>query len=327
MSSHFYIRDFSKRTHDDALSDKSLLALSETKSEHTIDAYESDWNDFCDWCSYHKKESFPTTPETIVNYINDLADYAKTATIRRRISALSENFNAAGLTKENPAKAWIVREALIGLMRQKGMLQKGKTPVYFEELQEMISRMDLRTLHGLRDRAILLIGFMGAFRRSELVSLTMEDIRKFPQGIVLNIKRSKTDQRGEGQQVGIPHLKNVPEEMDGIRALYDWLKAADIHDGPIFRKILKNGKVASTHLSENTVNLLVKKYAELIGLDPTLYGAHSLRHGFATYAALHGIGERLIMKQTRHKSVEMVRRYINEADVFTNNPLSKMFGE
>ena len=143
MSSHFYIRDFSKRTHDDALSDKSLLALSETKSEHTIDAYESDWNDFCDWCSYHKKESFPSTPETIVNYINDLADYAKTATIRRRISALSENFNAAGLTKENPAKAWIVREALIGLMRQKGMLQKGKTPVYFEELQEMISRMDL----------------------------------------------------------------------------------------------------------------------------------------------------------------------------------------
>ena len=187
--------------------------------------------------------------------------------------------------------------------------------MYFEELQEMISRMDLRTLHGLRDRAILLIGFMGAFRRSELVSLTMEDIRKFPQGIVLHIKRSKTDQRGEGQQVGIPHLKNVPEEMDGI------------HDGPIFRKILKNGKVASTHLSENTVNLLVKKYAELIGLDPTLYGAHSLRHGFATYAALHGIEERLIMKQTRHKSVEMVRRYINEADVFTNNPLSKMFGE
>ena len=125
----------------------------------------------------------------------------------------------------------------------------------------------------------------------------------------------------------IPHLKNVPEEMDGIRALYDWLKAADIHDGPLFRKILKSGKVASTHLSENTVNLLVKKYAEMIGLDPTLYGAHSLRHGFATYAALHGIEERLIMKQTRHKSVEMVRRYINEADVFTNNPLSKMFGE
>ena len=168
---------------------------------------------------------------------------------------------------------------------------------------------------------------MGAFRRSEIVSLTVEDIQKFPQGIVLHIQRSKTDQRGEGQQVGIPYLKNMPEEMDGVRALYDWLKAAGIHEGPLFRKILKSGKVASTHLSENTVNLLVKKYAEMIGLDPTLYGAHSLRHGFATYAALHGIEERLIMKQTRHKSVEMVRRYINEADVFTNNPLSKMFGE
>ncbi len=103
-----------------------------------------------------------------------------------------------------PQKRGSSREALIGLVRQKGMLQKGKTPVYFEELQEMISRMDLRTLHGLRDRAILLIGFMGAFRRSELVSLTMEDIRKFPQGIVLHIKRSKTDQRGEGQQAHPP---------------------------------------------------------------------------------------------------------------------------
>ena len=125
----------------------------------------------------------------------------------------------------------------------------------------MISRMDLRTLHGLRDRAILLIGFMGAFRRSELVSLTMERYQKnFPAGHRPSHQNArKTDQRGEGQQVGIPHLKNVPEEMDGIRALYDWLKAADIHDGPIFRKILKNGKVASTHLSENTVNLLVKK--------------------------------------------------------------------
>lgn len=123
--------------------------------------------------------------------------------------------------------------------------------------------------------------------------------------------------------MGIPYIKE--KEMDAIQALQAWVKAADIHTGPLFRGLLKNGKVSSRRLSDKSVNLLVKKYIALIGLDPELYGAHSLRHGFATYAALHGIEERLIMKQTRHRSVEMVRRYINEADLFTNNPIAMIF--
>lgn len=325
MDNHFFLRDFSRNSQSEGLSDKSMNSLSVTKANHTIDAYESDWNDFCDWCRYHHQKSYPAQPETIVNYINDLADYAKASTIRRRISAISENYNASGDHVENPCRAWIVKEALIGLTRLKGTVQKGKTPIYWEEIEEMIHRMDLTSLQALRDRAILLLGFMGAFRRSELAGLDVEDIKKYPQGIVVTIRHSKTDQTSAGQQIGIPYLSH--SSMDCIHALQEWLTAAGITSGPLFRSFLKNGKVSSRRLSDKSINLIVKKYAASIGLNPEMYGAHSLRHGFATYAALQGVEERLIMKQTRHRSVEMVRRYINEADLFTNNPIDKIFNQ
>lgn len=325
MDNHFFLRDFSRNSQSEGLSDKSMNSLSVTKANHTIDAYESDWNDFCDWCRYHHQTSYPAKPETIVNYINDLADYAKASTIRRRISAISENYNASDDHVENPCRAWIVKEALIGLTRLKGTVQKGKTPIYWEEIEEMIHRMDLSSLQALRDRAVLLLGFMGAFRRSELAGLDVEDIRKYPQGIVVTIRHSKTDQTSAGQQIGIPYLSH--SSMDCIHALQEWLTAAGITSGPLFRSFLKNGKVSSRRLSDKSINLIVKKYAASIGLNPEMYGAHSLRHGFATYAALQGVEERLIMKQTRHRSVEMVRRYINEADLFTNNPIDKIFNQ
>lgn len=325
MDNHFFLRDFSRNSQSEGLSDKSMNSLSVTKANHTIDAYESDWNDFCDWCRYHHQTSYPAKPETIVNYINDLADYAKASTIRRRISAISENYNASGDHVENPCRAWIVKEALIGLTRLKGTVQKGKTPIYWEEIEEMIHRMDLSSLQALRDRAVLLLGFMGAFRRSELAGLDVEDIRKYSQGIVVTIRHSKTDQTSAGQQIGIPYLSH--SSMDCIHALQEWLTAAGITSGPLFRSFLKNGKVSSRRLSDKSINLIVKKYAASIGLNPEMYGAHSLRHGFATYAALQGVEERLIMKQTRHRSVEMVRRYINEADLFTNNPIDKIFNQ
>ena len=320
---HFYIRDFIKSDTHTGLSDKSLATLAETKSESTINAYESDWNDFCDWCKYHNDVAFPAQPETVVNYINDLADYAKASTIRRRVSAISENYNAAGLAENNPCHAWIVKEALIGLNRAKGTVQKGKTPIYWEELEQMISCTDTVHLSGIRDKAILLLGFLGAFRRSEISNLNIEDLSRFPQGLVVTLTHSKTDQEQAGQQVGIPYIAN--KHMCAITAVNEWLKAADISKGPLFRSILKNGKVASRRLSDKSINLIVKKYIASIGQSPDLYGAHSLRHGFATYAALNGIEERLIMKQTRHRSVEMVRHYINEADLFVNNPVTLIF--
>lgn len=308
------------------LSEKSLSSLSDTKAPHTIDAYESDWMDFCDWCRYHQKSPLPADPATVVNYINDLADYARFATIRRRISAISENYNAAkaaGAIADNPCRDWIVRETLVGLARQKGSAQKGKTPVYWKDLQEMTASMDMTKLSDVRDKAVLLLGFMGAFRRSELSSLDAGDIRFLPQGIIVTIRHSKTDQSSEGQQVGIPYIED--RSMCAVLALKAWMSMAQITSGPLFRSVSKGGKVSPRRLSDKSVNLILKKYAIRIGLDPEMYGAHSLRHGFATSAALSGIEERIIMKQTRHTSVEMVRRYINEANLFVNNPISMMF--
>ena len=325
MDDNFFLQNISQNLKSNKLSDKSITSLSVTKSQNTLDAYKSDWDDFCDWCKYHHETAFPATPETIVNYINDLADYAKASTIRRRISAISENYNAAGISVKNPCREWIVKEALIGLTRLKGSIQKGKTPIYWEEIEEIVSRMDLSDLHAIRDRAILLLGFMGAFRRSELSSLNVEDLTKYPQGVVITIRHSKTDQTSEGQQIGIPYIKN--KNMDCINAVFAWLSAAQIKEGPLFRSFLRNGKVSEKRLSDKSINLIVKKYAASINLDPDFYGAHSLRHGFATYAALKGVEERLIMRQTRHHSVEMVRRYINEADLFASNPIDKMFGK
>lgn len=322
-NSHFFIRDAYFKQQQTDLSRKSLSSLSDTKAENTIDAYESDWDDFCDWCRFHQQPSFPASSATIVNYINDLADNAKISTIRRRISAISENFNAAGLADQNPCKEWIVREALIGLNRRIGSAQQGKTPIYWQDLEKMIGLMDLTKLAGVRDKAILLLGFMGAFRRSEISGLDVQDIFFFPQGAVITITHSKTDQLSAGQQVGIPYLEN--REMCAVSALSDWIKKAELSEGPLFRSLTRAGKPSGNRLSDKSINLLIKKYAALIGLNPALYGAHSLRHGFATSAALNGIEERLIMKQTRHRSVEMVRHYINEADLFTNNPISMMF--
>ena len=323
LEKQFYIRKKYVEEVDRGLSQKSLETLAETKAENTIDAYEADWLDFCDWCRYHQSDAFPPPPETVVNYINDLADYAKFATIRRRISALSENFNAAGLSDKNPCRAWIVRETLIGLSRAMGAAQKGKTPIYWDDLEQIFARMDETKLTDIRDKALLLLGFLGAFRRSEISSLSADDLQFLRQGVIITIRQSKTDQAGEGQEVAIPYLSDT--SMCGVTALKHWLAAAAIHEGPLFRSISKAGKVSAKGLSDKSVNLIVKRHVTEIGLDPELYGAHSLRHGFATYAALSGVEERIIMKQTRHRSVEMVRRYINEADLFMNNPISMMF--
>lgn len=320
---HFYLRMPIAKL-DNGLSAKSLKALDDTKSLNTLDAYEADWNDFCDWCDYHGASCFPASVETVVNYINDLADYAQMATIRRRISAISENFNAGGLQEDNPCHDWLVRQVLSGLAHQKGAPQKGKQPIYWEELRKIVSLMDENDMCDIRDKAILLLGFMGAFRRSEISGLTMENIRQFPQGLIITIPRSKADQSGEGQRVGIPY---IPEKnMCAVKALEVWLAKTSITSGAVFRRFLRNGAIGKSHISDKSINLIVKKWVAAIGLDPSQYGGHSLRHGFATYAALHQLEERLIMKQTRHHSVEMVRRYINEAGLFTDNPISRMFG-
>ena len=260
-----------------------------------------------------------------MNYINDLADYAKANTISRRISAISENYNASG-HRDNPCMAPIVKQALRGIRRLKGTFQQGKTPVLLEDIEEILEcmdKLDVPELQLLRDKAILLIGFMGAFRRSEIAAITVEHLQFSPQGVEIFVPSSKADQEGQGAVVAIPHLSGSP--LDAVRALQQWLRASGITEGPVFRGFTKNMSLRKTGISDKMIAEIVKKYVSLIGLDPSMYGAHSLRHGFATTAAAYGVEERNIMRQTRHHSVNMVRRYINEANKFVDNPISTIF--
>ncbi len=326
VNRHFYLRHNESLLQSKTLSLKAKQSILLSKAENTIDAYESDWNDFVDWCLYNHQEFFPATPETIVNYINDLADYAKANTISRRISAISENYNASGQSQTNPCSSALVKSALRGIRRLKGTYQQGKTPILLEDLEDIFEAINKANIHPsviARDKAILTVGFMGAFRRSELSAMTVESLTFSPNGVEILVSSSKADQEGQGEVVAIPYISN--DTLCAVKALKRWLQLSEIKEGPVFRGFTKNMTVRKDAISDKSIADIVKKYVSLIGLDEKKYGAHSLRHGFATTAASFGVEERNIMRQTRHHSVNMVRRYINEANKFVDNPISTIF--
>lgn len=319
---HFYLGRADVIADNDKLTAKARQSIYIARADNTIDAYRSDWNDFCQWCDYHGETSFPAQPETIVNYINDLADNAKANTVARRISALTENFDAAGLT-DNPCRFPIVKNALRGIKRMKGTRQQGKLPILFDDMREMLTYITGTPLQQARDKAILLVGFYGAMRRSELAGLTVEDLQFTRLGLMVTLRKSKTDQYDQGQQIGIPLVKD--KDLCAVTALKEWLKLSGITSGPVFRGFTRGNKgVRKTAISDKSIALIVKHYVGLMGMDPKDYGAHSLRHGFATSAAQHHVEERQIMRQTRHRSTTVVRRYIDEADRLIDNPIFKI---
>lgn len=304
---------------------KSKQRLSKTKSENTLRAYESDWKDFADWCTHNNVPALPAAPETLVNYLSYLTDHEiKANTLSRRISAISENHKATGYIDDNPCRGGLVRSALDAIRREVGTYQQGKTPIVIETLTDLSRYFDLSTLSGIRDRALLFIGFMGALRRAELVSIDMEDISFSEAGIIILIKRSKKDQDGHGEDVAIPYNKSN-YRLCAVTALKEWIAAAGIKTGSIFRPITKYQSIKKERLTNQSVALIIKKYAALAGYDAKQFAGHSLRRGFATSAAQHEVDERSIMNQTRHKSEKMVRRYIEQGNLFRNNPLKKMF--
>lgn len=307
------------------LSAKAKRRLEKAKADNTLKAYACDWNDFADWCQYHGERDLPTTPETIVNYINDLADEAKANTVARRITAISENHIAAGYSKNNPAKDGMVRAAMAAIRREKGTFQRGKSPILMETLYLLADCFDEDSLTGLRDKALIFLGFAGAFRRSELVRIQREELSFSPQGLIIFVPQSKGDQLGHGANIAIPYAPNA--EICAVRALKKYLDAARIQGGPIFRPITKAQSLRNTQLSDKSVALIVKKYAGLAGLDPQQFAGHSLRRGFATSAAQHDVDALTIMRQTRHKSEKMVHRYIEQGNIFKDNALGRMYNQ
>lgn len=290
-----------------------------SKAENTLRGYQSDWRDFCGWCRSHNVCPLPAPPEAVASYIADCAEHLKVGSIQRRLNAIAEAHKAAAL--EPPSHAAVVRNTLKGIRRTKGTAVSQKSPALTDDIRAMIEATDTGII-GIRDRALILLGFAGAFRRSELVGLTAEDCSFGKDGLTIVIRRSKTDQEGLGRKVGIPYGSN-PETCP-VRNLQTWIEQAGITTGPLFRSISRHGLLRSGRLAGIDVARILKKLAERAGLDPAKYAGHSLRAGHATSAAIAGASERSIMNQTGHRSVQMVRRYIRDGSLFRENSAGKL---
>lgn len=287
------------------------------KAANTLRANSTDWSAFIAWCYEENRQPAPAAPETVADYIAHMAaEGRKVSTIRRHLSSISQAHDAAGV-ENNPAKSLLVRATVKGMGNTLGTAPTQKKAAKTSDIRLMVEQLP-GTLGGLRDRALLLVGFAGAFRRSELVGLNVEDMLVNLEGLTITLRRSKTDQEGQGMRKAIVHGES--ESTCPVRALQAWLEAAGITSGPIFRRVSTGGNAARERLTDKSVALIVKRSALAAGLDASQYAGHSLRAGFATEAASQGVQDRDIMRQTGHKSASMVQRYIREGNLFRNNP-------
>jgi integrase len=290
-----------------------------SKAESTVRGYHADWKHFCAWCEVHELCPLPASAEAVASYIAECAGYLKVGSISRRLNAIAEAHKTVGV--ESPTHAAMVRNTMKGIRRSVGTAQKQKTAALTDDVRAMLDATDSGII-GIRDRAIILLGFASAFRRSELIRLDVEDCTFIKDGLTITLRRSKTDQEGVGRRVGIPYGSN-PETCP-VRVLQAWMEEAGINSGPLFRSINRHGQVQPGRLSGVDVARIVKKLAERAGLDATKYAGHSLRSGHATSAAIAGASERSIMNQTGHRSVQMVRRYIRDGSLFRENSAGKL---
>ena len=245
------------------------------------------------------------------------------STLKRRIVSIGVIHKLKGhyLDTKHPS----IIENVMGIKRRKGSIQRGKKPLLINNLKRIINVIDEQNkeeIKKIRDRSIILIGFSGGFRRNEIVSLDYDDLEFVEEGLKINIRRSKTDQFGEGSLKALPYFNN--SKYCPVLSIQKWIGITKISSGPLFRRFKKGSTLSENRLSDQTVALLIKEYLKLIGINHKNYSGHSLRSGFATTAAESGAEERSIMSMTGHKSTEMVRRYIKEANLFKNNPLNKI---
>lgn len=288
------------------------------KAGSTRRAYRADWQDFIEWTAWRGLASLPAEPTTVALYLAALAEDGKRpSTIERRRAAIAFAHKEHG--EISPTHHAIVDEVIAGIRRELGAAQQGKTPAVTADIRAMVAGLS-GDLRGTRDRALLLLGFAGAFRRSELVALDVEDISESEEGLLVTIRRGKTDQEGRGRLVGIPFGKQAV--TCPVRAYRDWRHAAGIATGPLFLGVSPHGKLLG-RLSDKGVARTVKRAAEAAGLDPTRYSGHSLRAGLATSAASAGAFDRDIMRQTGHKRVETLYRYIRKENLFTDNVVKR----
>ena len=291
-----------------------------SRAANTLRAYRSDWKQFAAWCDAQGLRAMLAAPETVTAYITALADQDLAAgTIGRRLIAIGQAHAAQGLQFDS--RHPLIAATMKGIRRTLGSAQAPKEALLTEDVRAMVLALPEGPL-GLRDRALLLVGFAAALRRSELVGLDVEDLGFEQAGMVLTLRRSKTDQEGQGQTVAIPYGRH--DSTCPVLAVKVWLDASGITAGPVFRAVDRHGNIAAARLSDRAVANIVKRAAAAAGLDPADYAGHSLRSGMATAAARAGASERAIMDQTRHRSVAMVRRYIRRGQLFADNAAGRL---
>jgi len=289
---------------------ETLKNLKSSKAENTLRAYKADYKDFAQFCIKNGLKPMPSQPKIITLYLTHLSKHCKFSTLKRRLASISVMHKISGhyIDVKHP----MITENLMGIKRILGSYQKAKKPILINDLKLIVKAIDKdkNEKNRYKNRALILIGFSGGFRRSELVAIDYEDLDFVSEGVKIFVKRSKTDQSGEGMTKGIPYFSNP--EYCPVTSLKKWIEKIGINSGKIF------------DMSDRSVALIIKKYTSLAGLDPTKYAGHSLRSGFATSTAELGAEERSIMAMTGHKTTQMVRRYIQEANLFKNNALNKI---
>lgn len=287
--------------------------LNAALAENTVLAYRTDLNHFLAWGG-----TIPANPERIANYIAHFASSLAPSTISRRLVAIGHAHADRGFP--SPTDSALVRAMLRGVRRTCSRPIRQVAPLQKVDFQKMLR--SLNGLHGLRDAALLLLGFAGAFRRSELVSLNVDDVAFSDKGMTVRIKRSKTDQEGNGRLLAIPRVRG---RCCPTRKLEEWLKASAITDGPIFRRFNRYGQLQASRLSAASVALIVKQRTEALGLNSAQFSGHSLRAGFATNAANKGASTASIRAQTGHKSDAMVQRYIRNSQLFSDSAIHNIW--
>ena len=289
---------------------ETLKNLKNSKAHNTLRAYNADFKDFSAFCGKNGLNSLPSEPKIVSIYLTYLSSFSKYSTLKRRLASIKVVHKLKGhyIDTKHP----IIIENLMGIKRKMGVKQIAKKPLLINDLKIIINVIDQEknNLKRLQNKALLLVGFAGGFRRSELVSIEYDDLDFVTEGVKIVIKRSKTDQTGQGMIKAIPYFNN--KTYCPVTSLRNWINFLNIDKGKIF------------NISDKTVALIIKKYALLAGLDQKKYAGHSLRSGFATSTAETGADERSIMAMTGHKTTQMVRRYINESNLFKNNALNKI---
>jgi site-specific recombinase XerD len=293
--------------------------VSSCRSDSTREAYQRDWNHFRQWCELKGLECLPAVPSTVAQYLTNMANLYKPITLGRRLASISVAHQMSGYA--SPTANILVRNTLSGIRRRHGVAATRKTPIRASNLRRAVGLIP-DSMKGKRDRALLLLGYVGALRRSEIVAINAEDIEYVDGGIRLMVRRSKSDQEGRGVTMGIGY--GAHPETCPVKALRAWMESAGIGEGPVFRPVSQNGRVGSTRLCPRTVALIIKALASKLGMEQQAISGHSLRAGFITDQYAAGTAEAVIMARSRHNSHSVMAAYRREADMFAFNYAAKV---